>query len=161
MFAFFVELVPYLPSYGGYVRDAVGIVVTALVGRYAILALNRYLERQKLAEAMPDQKRRQELSYDMALARLAKSVCPGCERPVDLKNTTIDFCPHCGICLFDHCEHCNTRKSAFSRFCHACGAIDGRGAAQPSLAAPGEPSSAGVAMPTRAPDLPPGPATSV
>lgn len=122
LFAFFVELVPYLPSYGGYVRYVVGIAVTAVVGRYAILALNRYLERQKLAESLPDQERRKELSYDVALARLAKSVCPGCERPVDLKNEKIDFCPHCGIGLFDRCGACSTRKSAFARFCHACGA---------------------------------------
>jgi len=121
LFAFFVELVPYLPSYGGYVRYIVGIVVTALVGRYAIVALNRYLERQKLAEQLPDAQRREELSYDVALARLAKGVCPGCERPVDLKNQAIDFCPHCGIGLHDHCAHCGTRKSAFSKFCHACG----------------------------------------
>jgi hypothetical protein len=40
---------------------------------------------------------------------------------VDLKNTEIDFCPHCGIGLFDHCRACEARKSAFSRFCHACG----------------------------------------
>jgi predicted amidophosphoribosyltransferase len=99
----------------------VGIGVTALVGRYAILALNRYLERQKLAEALPDQERRKELSYDVALARLAKNVCPGCERPVDLKDGKTDFCPHCGIGLFDHCGHCSTRKSAFAKFCHACG----------------------------------------
>lgn len=121
LFAFFVELVPYLPSYGGYVRYVVGIAITAVVGRYAILALNRYLERQKLAETLPDQERRKELSYDVALARLAKSVCPGCERPVDLKNEKIDFCPHCGIGLFDRCGACSTRKSAFARFCHACG----------------------------------------
>lgn len=121
LFAFFVELVPYLPSYGGYVRYVVGIVVTVLVGRYAIIALNRYLARQKLAEAQPDTVRRNELSYDTALARLAKSVCPGCERPVDLKNTEIDFCPHCGIGLFDHCRVCKARKSAFAKFCHACG----------------------------------------
>ncbi len=121
LFAFFVELVPYLPSYGGYVRYVVGIVVTALIGRYAILALNRYLERQKLAEQQPDAQRREELSYDVALARLAKNVCPGCERPVDLKDDKIDFCPHCGIGLFDHCGQCETRKSAFSKFCHACG----------------------------------------
>lgn len=121
LFAFFVELVPYLPSYGGYVRYVVGIAVTAIVGRYAIVALNRYLERQKQAEALPDQERRKELGYDVALARLAKNVCPGCERPVDLKNEKIDFCPHCGIGLFDRCGHCQTRKSAFARFCHACG----------------------------------------
>ncbi|MBU1363352.1 MAG: serine endopeptidase [Gammaproteobacteria bacterium] len=123
LFAFFVELVPYLPSYGGYVRYAVGIVVTVLVGRYAIIALNRYLEKQKQAEAMPDVERRKELSYDTALARLAKKVCPGCERQVDLTNTSIDYCPHCGICLFDHCGRCQERKSAFARFCHACGAV--------------------------------------
>lgn len=121
LFAFFVELVPYLPSYGGYVRYVVGIVVTVLVGRQAIISLNRYLEKQKLAEQLPDLQRREELSYDTALARLSKSVCPGCERPVDLKNTEIDFCPHCGIGLFDHCGKCSTRKSAFAKFCHACG----------------------------------------
>lgn len=132
LFAFFVELVPYLPSYGGYVRYVVGIVVTVLVGRYAIVALNSYLARQKLAEAQPDTVRRNELSYDTALGRLAKGVCPGCERPVDLKNTEIDFCPHCGIGLFDHCRVCEARKSAFSKFCHACGtaAVAGAPAAQ-------------------------------
>ena len=122
LFAFFVELVPYIPSYGGWVRYLVGIVLTVLVGRYAILALNRYLERQREAEAMPDVERRKELSYDVALARLGKKVCPGCERAVDLANTEIDYCPHCGICLFDHCTACKARKSAFARFCHACGA---------------------------------------
>jgi predicted RNA-binding Zn-ribbon protein involved in translation (DUF1610 family) len=121
LFAFFVELVPYLPSYGGYVRYIVGIVVTVLVGRQAIVALNRYLERQKAAEQMPDAKRREDLSYDTALARLAKGVCPGCERPVDLRNEKIDFCPHCGIGLFDRCPQCATRKSAFAKFCHSCG----------------------------------------
>jgi hypothetical protein len=122
LFAFFVELVPYLPSYGGYVRYIVGIGITVLVGRYAILALNRYLEKQKLAEALPDAQRREELSYDVALARLSKGVCPGCERAVDLKDKTNDFCPHCGIGLHDHCGKCQTRKSAFAKFCHACGA---------------------------------------
>ena len=74
-----------------------------------------------------DQVRREELSYDTALSRLAKNVCPGCERPVDLKNPEIDFCPHCGIGLFDHCGACSTRKSAFSKFCHACGSGVGKG----------------------------------
>lgn len=121
LFVFFVELVPYLPSYGGYVRHAVGILITVLVGRQAIVALNRYLERQRQAEARPDAERRQELSYDTALARLAKKVCPGCERAVELDNPQIDYCPHCGIGLFDHCGQCQQRKSTFARFCHACG----------------------------------------
>jgi predicted RNA-binding Zn-ribbon protein involved in translation (DUF1610 family) len=125
LFAFFVELVPYLPSYGGYVRYLVGILITVLVGRQAIVALNQYLEKQKLAEQLPDAQRREELSYDTALARLSKGVCPGCERTVDLKNAEIDFCPHCGIGLFDHCQQCTQRKSAFAKFCHACGA-DGK-----------------------------------
>jgi len=131
LFAFFVELVPYLPSYGGYVRYIVGIVVTVLVGRQAIVALHRYLERQKAAEQLPDARRREELSYDTALARLAKGVCPGCERPVDLKNEKIDFCPHCGIGLFDRCGQCTTRKSAFAKFCHSCGAPAGATGAGP------------------------------
>lgn len=121
IFTFFVELVPYLPSYGGYVRYTVGIVLTFLIGRQAIVALNRYLEEQKKAEALPDARRRQELAYDVALARLAKGVCPGCERAVDLKNEKIDFCPHCGIGLFDRCGKCTARKGSFSPFCHACG----------------------------------------
>jgi len=133
LFAFFVELVPYLPSYGGYVRYIVGIVVTVLVGRYAIIALNRYLARQKLAEAQPDSVRRQELSYDTALARLAQGVCPGCERPVDLKDPAIDYCPHCGISLFDHCRACDARKSAFAKFCHACGTDAGAQASAPQV----------------------------
>lgn len=120
-FAFFVELVPYLPSYGGYVRHIVGIVLTVLVGRYAIIALQNYLARQKAAEALPDIARRETLRYDVAHARLAKSVCPGCERPVDLKDSGVDFCPHCGIGLFDRCQKCETRKGAFARFCFSCG----------------------------------------
>ncbi|AKJ31757.1 serine endopeptidase [Caldimonas brevitalea] len=135
LFAFFVELVPYLPSYGGFVRYAVGIVVTVLVGRKAILGLQRYLERQKAAEQLPDTRRRAELGYDVALARLAKGVCPGCERPVDLKDPANDYCPHCGIGLHDHCGRCDARKSAFSKFCHACGAPAGTPAG-PSEAAP-------------------------
>ncbi|MFT3718771.1 serine endopeptidase [Pseudorhodoferax sp.] len=122
LFTFFVELVPYLPSYGGYVRYTVGIVVTVLVGRQAILALQRYLARQQQAEAQPDAERRRTLDYDLALARLAKKVCPGCERQVDLQDGVTDFCPHCGIGLFDRCGGCQLRKSAFARYCPGCGA---------------------------------------
>ncbi|MDO9115116.1 MAG: serine endopeptidase [Polaromonas sp.] len=142
LFAFFVELVPYLPSYGGYVRYIVGILITVLVGRQAIVSLNRYLEKQKLAEQLPDAQRREELSYDTALTRLSKGVCPGCERTVDLKNPEIDFCPHCGIGLFDHCPQCTARKSAFAKFCHACGADGKRAGVSPAPAQAGPASMA-------------------
>jgi predicted RNA-binding Zn-ribbon protein involved in translation (DUF1610 family) len=120
-FAFFVELLPYLPSYGGYVRYIVGIIVTAVAGRQAIVGLQRYLALQRAAEALPDAQRRQKLDYDAAIARVANCVCPGCERSLDLKDLALDFCPHCGIHLFDHCTVCSTRKNAFAHFCHACG----------------------------------------
>ena len=122
LFAFFVELVPYLPSYGGYIRYIVGIILTIVAGRYAIVSLNKYLEKQKLAEAQPQLVRREELSYDVALTRLGKSVCPGCERGVDLKDARNDFCPHCGIGLHNKCAACGIRKNAFSKFCNGCGA---------------------------------------
>ena len=122
LFAFFVELVPYLPSYGGYVRYAVGIVITVVVGRWAIGALQRYLERQKAAEALPVQERRTHMAYDAAFAHLGKGVCPGCERPVDLKDGITNFCPHCGIGLYEACTACQARKSTFTKFCFSCGA---------------------------------------
>ena len=120
-FTLFVELVPYLPSYGGYVRYIVGIVLTVVIGRQAIVGLQHYLERQQAAEAMPDTERREQLDYDMALQRVAKGVCPGCERPVALNDEKTDFCPHCGIGLYAKCGSCGTRKSTFNRFCFACG----------------------------------------
>lgn len=122
LFTFFFELVPYLPSYGGYVRYIVGIVLTVVAGRYAIAWLQGYLARQKQAEALPDAERRQGMRYDLVQARLAKGVCPGCERAVDLKDGKSDFCPHCGIGLFNRCGSCDTRRNAFARFCLACGA---------------------------------------
>ena len=53
LFAFFVELVPYLPDYGGYVRYAVGIVVTVVVGRQAIAALERLKSEHGIVPGMP------------------------------------------------------------------------------------------------------------
>jgi predicted RNA-binding Zn-ribbon protein involved in translation (DUF1610 family) len=121
LFAFFVELVPYLPSYGGYVRYGVGIVLTVVVGRYAVRWLQIWLERQKAAEALPEQERRTTMRYDLALERMGKSLCPSCERPTNFKDKTLAHCPHCGIGLFDRCQACRTRKNAFARFCFSCG----------------------------------------
>jgi predicted RNA-binding Zn-ribbon protein involved in translation (DUF1610 family) len=120
-FTFFVELVPYLPSYGDYVRYAVGIVVTFACGRFGITALQRYVERQQREEAEPEPMRRERLSYELVMSRLAKGVCPGCERAVQLGNPEHNHCPHCGIGLFNRCARCDARKSAFAGYCHGCG----------------------------------------
>lgn len=130
-FAFFVELVPYMPSYGGYVQYGVGVVVTLVGGRAAINALHAYRARQAQVEARPNEERRTEIATDQALARLAKKVCPGCERPVALGDPSTNFCPHCGLGLFEDCPACTQRKSTFERFCHACGS-PGAGAVLPA-----------------------------
>ncbi|MEZ2347169.1 hypothetical protein [Terriglobus sp. RCC_193] len=122
LYTFFVELVPYLPSYGGYIRYLVGIVATVLCGSYAIRALRRYLEQQKLAEQLPEQERRKDLGYDTAQLRLAKGVCPGCERPFNSGDGQNNFCMHCGLLVYNDCPKCHTRQTAFSHFCRACGA---------------------------------------
>lgn len=121
LFAFFVELVPYLPSYGGYVRALAGIILSVAIGIGIVRALRNYINKQKENEMQPESERRQEISYDKALAQLGQSICPGCERQVDLTKENVDFCPHCGLCLFDRCEKCNARKSSFSLFCYSCG----------------------------------------
>jgi hypothetical protein len=123
LFTFFVELVPYLPSYGGYVRYIVGILVTILAGNYAIRALRRYLEKQKAEEQKPEEERRKDLSYDIAQQRLAKRACPGCERPFDTADPTSNVCVHCGLLVFENCAQCATRQTVFTHFCRMCGLV--------------------------------------
>ena len=123
LFVFFIELVPYLPSYGGYIRYIVGIIMTFFVGHYAIRALQNYLEKQKQAESMPNSALKGKLNYDLAQQRLSRSICPGCERPVDLKDESKNFCIHCGTGLFNKCTKCHSRKNAFAKYCHSCGEV--------------------------------------
>jgi outer membrane murein-binding lipoprotein Lpp len=121
LFTFFVELVPYLPSYGGYIRYIVGIILTVVIGQYGINALKRYLERVKEDEKKSLNQIKENLAYDKVLIQLSKKACPRCERAIDLTDVTLNHCPHCGIQVYKPCPHCQCRISAFTPFCRSCG----------------------------------------
>lgn len=129
-FAFFVELVPYLPSYGGYVRYGVGVLLTIVVGFYVIKWMRRYLESRRDAERLSEDQRRKSVAYEDALKKLGDKVCPGCDRKVlSTGDVEADYCVHCGMHLYDRCASCDTRKASFYKYCMVCGENAGAAAA--------------------------------
>jgi hypothetical protein len=121
-FAFFVELVPYLPDYGGYVRFGVGILLTIVIGHFLIRSARAYLAKREADEQKAEPERVQAINYDEALKKIGARTCPGCDRGLPtMEGTQLDYCVHCGLHLFNHCSACKTRKFAFFRYCMSCG----------------------------------------
>lgn len=136
-YAFFVGLVPYLPSYGGYIRYAVGITLCVSFGIYAINKIRAFMERKKLELKESTTDRAKNVLLETAEKALDNHMCPSCGKdfiikqwaagkPQDAKNrnytgVTTDFCRFCGLELFKNCDNCGTNNFAHLPFCSSCG----------------------------------------
>lgn len=123
LFAFFVELVPYLPSFGAYIRYGIGALLTYMGGRALIHWLRDYLRRKQSEQQAPQQERLQQIRYEKALQSLARRQCPSCERFLSSGDAPLpDYCMHCGLRIQTHCRRCDHHHPAFYPYCSACGA---------------------------------------
>ena len=122
LFSFFVELVPYLPSYGGYVRYIVGLILVLVGGYYGIGWMQVYLVQRQLTAKASENERRLKIDHIIAIKKLTARVCPGCERQiVDCKEIVTNFCMYCGLKLYCSCLVCNARHNSFFIHCPTCG----------------------------------------
>ncbi|AWM32461.1 hypothetical protein [Hymenobacter nivis] len=136
LFAFFVGLVPYLPSYGGYVRYTVGIALSGGLGYYAIKRLRIYLDMKQEELKASSQERAKNVQLGAAEKALDDHFCPSCGKDFILKKWEVpvknsppenampvaDFCRYCGLDLFADCYRCGHKNFVHLPFCAACGA---------------------------------------
>lgn len=134
VYAFFVGLVPYLPSYGGYIRYTVGILITIGLGYYAIKRLRSYTEQRKAELQVSTTERAKKLQTDIAEKAFSNHVCPSCGKDfllkpwevnsrLDEKGMSIasDYCRHCGLQILTKCSKCGQKNYAHLPFCVSCG----------------------------------------
>lgn len=130
LFLFFFELVPYLPTFGAYIRYGVGALLTVVAGRALIRWLQDYLRRKQEEQTAPQEERQRQIRYEKALQALGQSQCPSCERRLSVKDGTLpNFCMHCGLVLQVDCPRCQNHHLSFFPFCPSCGL--GQGMANP------------------------------
>jgi hypothetical protein len=140
LFAFFVELVPYLPSFGAYIRYGVGALITLVAGRSLIRWLNAYLLRKQQEQAAPQQQRQSQIVYEKALQALGRNQCPSCERNLPQREGALpNFCMHCGLQLQRSCLGCGNHHLACFPYCPSCGqAAEGSSGFSHGSGSPGE-----------------------
>lgn len=135
LYAFFFGLVPYLPSYGGYVRYAVGIILSAGLGYYAIKTIRQFIETKQAELKVSTQERAKNVQTEVAEKALENHFCPSCGKDFIIKKwefpsknsegdaykLVTDFCRHCGLELFKNCNTCGNKNFAHLPFCSSCG----------------------------------------
>jgi hypothetical protein len=135
LYAFFFGLVPYLPSYGGYVRYAVGIILSTGLGYYSIKTIRQFIETKKAELQVSTQVRAKNVQKEVAEKALENHFCPSCGKDFIIKKWEFptknnesdaykfvtDFCRHCGLELFKNCNKCGNKNFAHLPFCSSCG----------------------------------------
>ena len=136
IYAFFFGLVPYLPSYGGYVRYSVGVLLTVGLGYYAIKRIRQFIEQKQAELKISTQERAKKIQTTAAEKALENHFCPSCGKDfivrkwefpakkileTDIYKYATTFCRHCGMELFKQCENCGTKNFAHLPFCLQCG----------------------------------------
>lgn len=123
LYAFFFGLVPYLPSFGGYVRYGIGILLVGVGGS----KLLRYLEakREERRQNILNEKeapRAADLDYDKLTAHKQQHTCPSCGKDWQVTSGEPQpaHCPVCGVSLFDVCA-CGAKSFSFFKYCTGCG----------------------------------------
>lgn len=135
-YAFLFGLVPYLPSYGGYVHYTLGILLSISLGFYAIKYVRLY-QKKKLAElSISTQERAKSISISLGEKSFEKHICPSCGKDflfrkweLPTPNTGLklntEFCRHCGLGLYAPCKQCQKSVFMYLPFCSNCGAENG------------------------------------
>jgi len=136
LYAFFFGLVPYLPSYGGYVRNAVGVILSAGLGYYAIKTIRQFIENKQAELKISTQERAKNVQSEVAEKALENHFCPSCGKDFIIKRwefpstknveegaykLVTNYCRHCGLELFKNCNQCGNKNFAHLPFCSSCG----------------------------------------
>jgi len=136
VYAFFFGLVPYLPSYGGYVRYSVGVVLSVGLGYYAIKRIRKFIDQKQAELKISTQERAKKIQTTTAEKALENHFCPSCGKDfllrkwefsavkiteTDIYKFATTFCRHCGMEIFKQCKNCGTKNFAHLPFCSLCG----------------------------------------